>query len=60
MNVICLLAKWYVWRNRFHSRQFKLKEFINELKLQIAADANKFNDISFEVKWGKYLHILES
>ena len=58
VNVIYMTAKKYIWQTRFHSKQFKLPEFINELKLQISADANKLTNLGFKSKWEEFIHIM--
>ena len=58
VNVIYMTAKKYIWQTRFHSKQFKLQEFISELKLQISADANKLTNLGFKSKWEEFIHIM--
>ena len=58
VNVIYMTAKRYIWMTRFHEKQFKLREFINELKWQISADANKLTNRCFKSKWEEFIDIM--
>ena len=59
LNLLMLVAKLIIWRNRFYNRPFKIEEYIEEVKLQITADANKMNNTAFENKWRHFVYLME-
>ena len=59
LNLLLLIAKHMIWRNRFFTRQFKISEYIAEAKLHITADANKMSDAKFANKWENCIFIME-
>ena len=59
LNLLLLIAKHMIWRNRFFTRQFKISEYIAEVKLHITADANKMSDAKFVNKWENFIFIME-
>ena len=59
LNLLLLIAKHMIWRNRFFTRQFKISEYIAEAKLHITADANKMSDAKFVNKWENFIFIME-
>ena len=59
LNLLMLVAKWMIWRNRFYKRPFVIEEYIEEVKLQITADANKMSNAAFEHKWRHFVYLME-
>ena len=59
LNAINSIIKFQIWYCRFHGKDWCLPNIVQELKVQIQAEANHLNNNAFDTKWENYISILE-